>query len=81
MTRFTALTALTWFALCFFFLDASAYAVAMDVLPVTVSMTDDMDAARISFLLYTSVPMLLWIFESLRREGDQTLTARPILHK
>jgi hypothetical protein len=69
MTRFSALAALTWFAMCFFFLDASAYAVAMDVLPVTPNATDDMDAARISFLLYTSVPMLLWLFEALRKEA------------
>ncbi len=69
MTRFSALAALTWFAMCFFFLDASAYAVAMDVLPVAPHATDDMDAARISFLLYTSVPMLLWIYEALRKES------------
>ena len=76
MTRFSALTAATWLALCFLFLDSGAVAMANDILPSAGAIEDDMDGARVRVVLYSIVPLLLWIFEALRKESGRTV----ILH-
>ena len=68
ITRFSALLCLVWFAFCFFFLEGSANQWLDHSLLSARPHLKEMDQARISFLLYSSVPVALWLMEAMRAE-------------
>ena len=68
MTRLSALLCLVWFVACYFFLDGSASQWLDHAALSSRPHAKEMDQARISFLLYSCVPVMLWLMEAMRAE-------------
>jgi hypothetical protein len=69
MTRLSVLLCLFWFAFCFFFLEGSANQWLDHSAFSARPHMKEMDQARISFLLYSCVPVAVWLMEVMRAEA------------